>query len=186
MLTGIIGGLGSGKTLFMTVCGYLEYLTGRSVLSNYHLAFPYNYLKLSEIISKIRNKEQLQNVVLLIDEIHIAFDARCSMSDRNRYGSYFVLQTRKRDVHLYFTSQSIWQVDVRIRENLDRLVVCENLKNDIFRLTIMDYTKEPALERSVCMHGKAFYNLYDTKEIIDIAEGFDERPKKRKREIEDD
>lgn len=173
MLTGITGGLGSGKTLFMTVLGYLEALNGREVLANYHLAFKYDYLKLSDILNKIKDKEQLNNVVMLIDEMHIAFDARSSMSDRNKYGSYFVLQTRKRDVHLYFTTQSIWQVDVRIRENLDRLVACEKLGDDIFRLNVMDYTKDPPKTRSVCMHGKRFYPLYDTREIIDITDDFD-------------
>jgi len=109
---------------------------------------------------------------MLIDEMHIAFDARSSMSDRNKYGSYFVLQTRKRDVHLYFTTQSIWQVDVRVRENLDRIVACEKLGDDLFKLNIMDYTTDPPTSRRICMNGRIFYNLYDTKEIIDIADDF--------------
>jgi hypothetical protein len=167
MLTGITGGMGSGKTLIMTLLGYLEFLSGKSVQANYHLHFPFSYLNLNTIMEQIKNQTQLQNIVLLIDEIHIAFDARTSMSGRNRFGSYFVLQTRKRDVQLYFTTQSIWQVDIRIRENLDRMINCRNYAPNCFEYEIIDYRYESPVVKKITMNGSKIYNLYDTNEIID-------------------
>lgn len=186
MLTGIIGGIGSGKTLLMTLLGYLEHLNGRSVLANYHLHFPYAYLNLRDVLGAIMDKEQLEDIVMLIDEIHIAFDSRTSMTDRNRYGSYFVLQTRKRNVHLYFTSQSIWQVEVRIRENVDRLITCESLAKqgmpDVFRYHIIDYTTTNPTETTITMNGNICYSLYDTKEIIDISDDYEPAKKSKNKQ----
>lgn len=166
-LTGITGGMGSGKTLFMTLLGYLEYLAGKSVQANYHLHFPFSYLNLTTIMEQIKNQQQLQNIVLLIDEIHIAFDSRSSMSSRNRYGSYFVLQTRKRDVSLYFTTQNIFQVDIRIRENLDRLVECQMYSPGMFQYVITDYRSGSPIVKKISLDGRVAYPLYDTREIID-------------------
>jgi hypothetical protein len=89
------------------------------------------------------------------------------MSGRNRYGSYFVLQTRKRDVSLYFTTQSIWQVDIRIRENLDRLISCKNYAANSFEYEIIDYRYDPPVKKKIMLNGSLIYNLYDTSEIID-------------------
>ena len=179
MLTGITGGMGSGKTLFMTLLGYLEYLYGKSVLANYHLHFPFNYLDLNMVMEQIKKQEQLLNIVLLIDEIHIAFDSRASMSGRNRYGSYFVLQTRKRDVSLYFTTQNIFQVDIRLRENLDRLVECRALGQDCFEYVVTDYRSGAPISKKIRLNGRVAYPLYDTREIIDPMQNGVKQPRIR-------
>ena len=166
-LTGITGGMGSGKTLIMTLLGYLEHLSGKKVLANYHLHFPFDYLSLNTVMEQIKDNVQLTNIVMLIDEMHIAFDARSSMSSRNRYGSYFVLQTRKRDVQLYFTTQSIWQVDIRVRENMDRMITCSKIGDNLFEYVICDYTQDPPITKKLRMNGVVAYQLYDTREIID-------------------
>lgn len=100
------------------------------------------------------------------------------MSKRNRLWSYFINQTRKRDVDLYFTTQFFRQVELRLRENTEYFIFPQVIKQHnaiIINNKIYSYEntlKLIGVERFV---GNDYFNVYDTDEII----SFDEDEKKK-------
>ena len=113
--------------------------------------------------------ENLKNVAIGIDEFHIFCDSRIAASKRNRLISYFALQTRKRNVSLYFTTQFLDQVDKRLRRLVDYRIMCEAVGGNWFYYTMYDLTQLKPKERTFMLRGDLIYDHYSTDEIIDIA-----------------
>ena len=124
MIVGIAGTLGSGKTCMLTRYAYLAYEQGRRIISNYHLNFDHEYLNIKDLFEK---REQLHNCFLAIDEMQVFLDCRLSASKQNRLFSYFILQTRKRNVDLYFTTQDISMIDLRLLRHLSIYIKMSNI-----------------------------------------------------------
>jgi len=170
MLIGITGAIGSGKTLYMTRCLYKEGARNPDVriATNYKLNnIKHDIIKASELFSL---KQSLKDTVLGIDEMHIFMDCRDSLKLTNKMLTHFILQTRHLGVQLYFTTQDISQVDIRLRRMLDYLVYMSKTMHDgWFRLRIIDYTDVMQIKQTKqVFHGKDYYDLYDTTEIINI------------------
>jgi len=173
LVVGIKGLKGGGKTLFLTLLLYLDYLNGKKIYSNYRLCFPHEIIDVEKLV---KLDVELKDASIGIDEIHMICDSRRSGRKQNLLMSYFVLQSRHRSVNLYYTTQFNRQVDVRIRENTDVDVVCVNLGfdsdgdglNDIFRVIIKDKRVIPPVVRSKVLYGKLLFSLYDTNYIVDI------------------
>ena len=173
----IVGDVGTGKTLFSTILGFLNYLLfERDVLSNYVVKYPYKNLNIEDII---KFKPKLQNKVILIDEMPVIMDSRRSQKKSNLILSYFFNQTRKRGVLLYYTSQGWKLVDIRLRNRTNYLVVCTNpyklgksSNPDLFIVEIYKVIGGEIEQQIITFsyYGKPFYNLYDTYEVIDIFE----------------
>lgn len=182
MIIMFIGGMGSGKTLTMTAEAIKYTLKGFKIYSNYKLeCIPYIPLTKKVFDELIKDKTSLQEAVLLIDEIHIWLDSRSSMKKKNKAISYFLLQTRKRNVRLLCTTQHPDQVDKRLRNNIDILVFCRNVTNKVS--TLVNEKKRTVIEAQYCwMHDRhsapkkilieanKFYKYYNTTEIIDMDE----------------
>ena len=100
MIIGIQGGLGSGKTVLMTRYLVKDYQMGRHIVANYGLNI-IDFDKLN-VKSLLDNETDLHDVSVGIDEFTVFADCRRAMS--NTIITYFILQTRKRNVCLYFTS----------------------------------------------------------------------------------
>jgi len=83
-------------------------------------------VSLKQIIEWVKGDVQLRKAVLILDEVHVYIDSRSGMSKKNVILSYFVLQTRKRDVRLLYTTQFIDQVDKRLRQPTEVFVQCQN------------------------------------------------------------
>ena len=169
MLIGICGSLGSGKTLYMTRCLYKEYFknTEREIATNYKLkGIPHRYIYASELFDM---KKSLSNMILGIDEMHIFLD--CRASTKNKEMTHFILQTRHLGMNLYFTTQDISQVDIRLRRMLDILVYCTKTYIDgYFKIKIIDYRDTMDIRSNTFIFdGRPYYDLYDTTEIIDIT-----------------
>ena len=96
MIITFVGTVGSGKTLAMTYEAWKYYRQGFKVYSNYNLSFPHTKLTKAVFDGMIAHKEQLQDAVLCLDEIHVWLDSRSSMQKKNKVITYFILQTRKR------------------------------------------------------------------------------------------
>lgn len=112
IIIAFVGTVGSGKTLSAVYEAYKYYkYKGYTVYSNIGLKFPHIKLNRKTLDALIKEKKGLQDAVLLMDEVHISVDSRSSMSKRNKAISYFVLQTRKRNVRLLYTTQHLHQVD---------------------------------------------------------------------------
>ena len=171
MSVGIEGGLGSGKTLMMARYLALDFMRHhRRVYSNFWLDFDYTKLDVRDMLKK---KENLKDVSVGIDELTVFADCRSSMSELNKLISYFVLQTRKRNVCLYYTTQDFGMVDKRIIQHTLVRVFCSKVKGKpddypMRRYEILDirdsFTNPPQV---FYMDIRPYFNLYNTDEIIE-------------------
>jgi len=178
MIIGFIGTVGSGKTLGMTREGYKYHLKGMKVFANYGLDFPHEKLTSARFTELIQENTQLQDCVIMLDELHVWLDSRNSMKKKNKTITYFILQTRKRNVRLLYTTQHFDQVDKRLRNTTDILVFCRNVTNQKsiteVGLTLLEqeyffqYGHSPA--RRYVYLANQWYDLYDTSEIIDFTD----------------
>ena len=171
MIITIHGGLGSGKTLFLTYLAYKSYKNNLTVYSNYHLAFNYKPIILNETFN-------YENCFIAFDEMHVYFDSRSSISRFNKIFSYFVLQTRKRNVTLCCTAQLYSSLDKRVRNVADRIIWAEKTNNG-FKYTITDGLQVKTILLPFNQAEK-IYKLYDTKQIIHPL-GEDEKQQLNKR-----
>jgi hypothetical protein len=170
MLIGICGPIGSGKTLFMTRCLYKEKLQRpeTEIVTNYKLVnIPFRYINANDLFDI---KNQIKNTNIGIDEFHIFLDSRSFMKSSNQQITHFILQTRHLGVNLYFTTQDISQVDIRLRKQLDFLAYCtQTIYQDFFKVKMIDYRDVLNIRTNTFVYnGAQYYDLYDTTEIIDF------------------
>lgn len=173
LVVGIEGLKGSGKTLLLTILLFREYLKGKKVYTNYKVFFPHEIIDVKKLVAL---DEQLTDCVIGISELQMICDARRHGNKQNILMSYFVLQSRHRGVNFYYDTQFDRQVDIRISENTDINIICENLhidsdddnKADVFRIIIKDKRFMPVKINQKTFYGKPFWGLYDTNHIVDI------------------
>lgn len=163
MIVGIQGGLGSGKTVLMTRYLIKDYQLDRNIYANYGLnIIDYSTLKIRDLLD---NKVNLQNVSVGIDEFTVFADCRRSMS--NTIITYFILQTRKRNVCLYYTTQDFSMMDKRILRHTNLFVTAEDTTNDDFKkYIVVDVRKRKEYIAEFILNIEPFYKFYDTNEII--------------------
>lgn len=205
VVVGLVGEMRSGKTLMMTILLLDEYLSKKEVLSNYHLNFPHKIIDVNEMDRSIRDKktDYFENKALGIDEIHVFMDARGSGQKRNKMLSYFLTQSGKLDTTIYWTSQFMRQVDVRLRLNTQILYKVKRyvLKRGVKRLLRQDDKRKDFYidaDKYVLMEGRnglffgykntvtiknpsKYYKWYDTKERVYYSESIDDEEKKKKK-----
>lgn len=190
VLIGLIGEMRSGKTLLMTMLGYQEHKKGNTILANYHPIYSNHFLVAEDIKEAIaqKNTDFFKGCTLLIDEIHIWIDSRMSMSKKNVAISYFVTQSGKLDTTVYWTSQFLRQVDIRLKLNTSILYKTIRLgiingkwqklrqddKRTDFKIRVERYEQKETIKQTGFMKtgqfeilnpSKYFY-LYDTKETV--------------------
>jgi len=106
-----MGKMGSGKTLSQSILGtYLSEMTGVPLYANYGLKGAGRINKLSELWD-------INNAVVCLDEIWLTMDAR--LWKDNVALTRFINQTRKKKLTLFFTTQHIKQVELRVRNATD-------------------------------------------------------------------
>lgn len=168
MIYGLIGLPGSGKTLFLTVFGYIAYRKGYRIMSNYKLNFPHEPLSLEKL-----SKFDIQKAVLLWDEIHTSMDSRRSMDLVNMALSYLVLQARKRELHIAYTTQILGMVDLRLRNITNYRVLCEKDKEKKqFKYTFIPIVGKHFVYVLPYYKASKFIHLYDTSQYYDVIEIF--------------
>jgi len=172
VIVGFIGDMGGGKSLSMVKQAKQYYDQGYNIYSNIKLNFPYETYNLTDILQYAESEGTFYKAVFLIDEAHIYLDSRMSASKRNIVMSYFITQTRKKDVKLLYTTQSLMQVDKRLRERSDMLIYCFtkiiDKKKDI-RVTL-NYIVIKKMKGNIIKKdyfiSNDYYNLYDTYEVV--------------------
>jgi len=167
MIIGFIGKMGSGKTLCMTKFAHEYFQKGNKVYANYGLLFEHEKVKYSDI--KNMSKDLIKSVICL-DEIHVFIDSRSSMKAVNRQVSYFVTQSRKRNLILMYTTQKFGQVDKRLRENTDYVIKCSNKKKNgqlFIRCHMIDSDDK---ERKFTINANKIFGMYDTHEVVNPFE----------------
>lgn len=171
MIIGIIGRMGTGKTLSAVRYAYNYYKQGYTVYSNIKLNFPHNYVGLQDLIDMTNNQLVLEKTVMLIDEIGFYIDSRNSQSKRNRLISLWIVMTRKLKTNLIYTSQYLHQVDKRLRSNTDVIIKCnsKDYKGEKYTMNLIMTMREfgVSMKRDV-YRSRDYYGLYNTYELIKI------------------
>jgi hypothetical protein len=174
---GIVGELGAGKTLTLTYLGlrnYIKYQGTRTIFANYHLKqVPYTYVPNPEDIDEIRSG------IFLIDELWLYCDSRLSSSGRNKFVTKVLLKSRKRDLDILYTTQSLGQVDVRIRRISDFIAI-PSFNEQTGKTIVRLYTHPSGyLLKVLKFDGRKIFPLYDTSEEISLPDEPEKKPKAR-------
>lgn len=174
----ITGKIGSGKTLILTILGYMMATKyHENIYANYFLKFPYKQLDISNLY-KIGRR-----AIVLLDEGYIWIDARVSSSNQNRVASYTQNQSRKRHIHILITTQLFSQLDLRYRQQCDGIIDCsctyyitnDEIYTDAFMYDIYDNDGELLHEWMIpAVSAIPFFDLYDTYEIVEIPSKIDD------------
>jgi len=176
MLIGIEGGLGEGKTIMLVRYLLKDYNKGKKILSNMGSlqGFDYSMLDIKTMLEMDNENVELHNCTIGIDEITVVVDCRTSASKKNRLFSYFVLQSRKRNVNVYYTTQDLGMLDFRLTNHTHIVVMCNNIYDKYNKIvdnwkhyTILDFTRpRKPTKNSFDLYIKPFYDFYNTDEII--------------------
>jgi len=164
MFFGIAGNIRTGKTLFMTIIGYMMQKRGYSCYSNYTTSYS-KYISPLDLINF-----NIDAGILQLDEIHTMIDSRMN-SQAGRYITYFMTQAGKRDIHVFYTTQAFMMVEKRLRELTHIRVLANHSKKGFsYRMyrreeNSVDYQYMRTLFLSNAA-AKRFYPLYDTKEVV--------------------
>lgn len=191
MMHVIIGLMNSGKTLFMTHQGYIDYKKGRKIISNYELNYPHELITKEQVIALGKEQPDLYNTTFLFDEFWIWFDSR--KSHDNTIATNLLLQSSKQDTRIFMTSQDNMQNDVRVRKNthfyttVERVIKLGNafrkidegerildksiqdklyIKYKTYGMKIVGYTRMPYLKQSGLIKASEIFRLYDTHQKI--------------------
>jgi hypothetical protein len=127
-----------------------------------------------------------------LDEIHIWFDSRASGKKRNVIFSYFINQSSKNDIDIYYTTQFSRQVEIRMRLNTE--IVVESVARVVLYQTptskpqiLENYRQKPNDYRTIAYitnfitkfsdtgrdkvtkriyKANKYFKLYDTRQVI--------------------
>lgn len=169
MIIGFIGNMGSGKTLSMVRRAYQKFRKGYTIYSNIELNFPHNSYTIDDIIAYADSGKRFYKSIWLLDEAHIFMDSRNSASKKSKLLSYWILQTRKADIELLFTTQNFFQIDIRLRNMCDDIVECykKAYKDEFIILNRHNIIRmEGIMNHIIYFKAKPIYPLYDTLEIV--------------------
>ena len=170
MLIGIEGNVGTGKTLYLVRCLKKDHDNGRPIYTNLKLKnIPYKPFDIDKFLSGESDKE-LYNATIGIDEITVYMDCRVSSSKHNLLMGYLVLQSRKRDIDIYYTTQSLDLVDYkRLVKYTNYIVSCDKFEDEKLenyrKYQFFDVYHETSTEKA--MDITPYYKYYDTNQIIE-------------------
>jgi hypothetical protein len=176
MLIGIEGGLGDGKTILMVRYLVKDSLKGYSLYPNLKLfnGVKYTPLDVVEMLKYEKENVSLMNATIGVDEITVFLDCRLSMTKLNRIFSYFILQSRKRSVDIYYTSQDLTMCDKRLLKHTHIQILAESLYDEhntviphFKKYTLFDFrnVRKPHIERFI-LDIRPYYEYYNTDEVI--------------------
>lgn len=184
----------SGKTLALTYFAYDYYKKGYKIFTNYNLNFKHEKINTEFIENVVYGKKQFSKAIFVLDEIYLLIDSRNFGKKSNKILSYLLLQSSKRNVHIFGTAQYFNTVDKRFRENIkfkcycNRVIYNKNkfnlisadnrilsneqnkrlyIQNTFFVKTGDNILTDFKTKKKYVKADKIF-NLYDTKELLDL------------------
>jgi hypothetical protein len=158
MLVIIYGDIGMGKTLLATIMALCD---DRPVLCNYKIDCD-RYKGLEPQDLNAVNKPTL----VVIDEAYAWLDARLSGKDINRYLSYILFQSRKRQIDFILTAQLLSTIDLRFKGMADVYVLCEKDATGFHFLFMWPGKGKRAFYLSM-EQALQYFPKYDTWEKVD-------------------
>lgn len=207
--TGIIGKPRTGKTLYLCMMAYFDYLAGRKIWTNFPVYFPPipnnvapTPLEIEDIQGIVDMEMEISPKSVFIQEASKWFDARRSMRKENVLLSSFTGQSGKREIDIYYDDQFPTRIDMGLRDITDYTMIPEALPSHPMKPFVFRYHQYAGyfdfdMSRSVVYPAQfmeSFYPLYDTRKptmplerIKELEEQTKEkrgRPRKDKSKIE--
>jgi hypothetical protein len=165
VLLGILGNLGSGKTLTLAYFAWRNlYYKHMRIFSNFDLKMPH---------VRIRNAGDIlamKDGFAAMDELWTWADARVSSSHKNKFLTMVLAKSRKRGINIAYTSQLMRQIDVRIRGVTDFLVFPRMIMNN--QVCHVDIFSNPPTRpiKVFRFNAPIIWSLYDTSEEVEDLE----------------
>ena len=166
---------GNGKTLCLTFVGYLDYLSGRDVISNYKTSF--SELVSTEKIAEMVINEDIRDTTILISELQLYMNSLgVNTKELRSFVGSVIGQSRKRNTDIHYDTQRYTDIHPRIRVQTDRAFLprkfhedgkpCQldrcNKKHIIYLFQHDPYLEHPIIK----LRADKFGALYDTNEIV--------------------
>ena len=170
--TGIIGKPRTGKTLYLTMIGYFDYLAGRKIFSNYTLSFPHKRYDLEDLLSISSMEMEFSPKTVLMQEASKWFDSRRSGRNENVLLSSFTGQSGKRDIDIYYDDQFMTRIDRGLRDITDISFISNCVKTPDKRPLLFEYEQYTGYFafplnktfRFPSVYMEQFYEMYNTRE----------------------
>lgn len=165
------GNLGEGKTFGM--CVLAHYFAARARKSGLKVDLYANFgLKDARPLTNYRgfyDVAKSPNSICLMDEAHVNLDSRLFHKGSNIYMTQFFFYLRKLHTSLFMTTPNIRNLDSRIRQLTNILVICQRQSGG-FAYDIYDFQSEKLLRRKFLpryIANEIFkVGMYDTHAII--------------------
>lgn len=172
----VVGHLGSGKTLFLTLLGKAS--PHRPIYANFNLN-----LKTAKQIT-VEDLESITEGLILIDEAYLWLESRVSSSAINRYMSYMIFQSRKRNFDIFISSQLSSAIDLRFRflEDLRVYAIGFNTAKESFPFLLSGWGRLRTFHLPI-EKAKMLFPLYDTMQYPKLKPTIYE-PKRYNKEVE--
>lgn len=174
LIEGIVGAtnLGSGKTLYLIRNLVEDYRKGKKIYCNININnIEYEQLFLEDFLDDTKT-DKFKNATVGIDEITLFMDCRHSM--QNTFMSYMFLQSRKRKLNFYLTTQDFTMLDSRLLPYVAIHVTTEcifdghnNPLKNYRMVTVTDLRNRLKVTNNrFVMNIKQWFKYYDTDEIV--------------------
>jgi hypothetical protein len=174
LIEGLVGpnNLGSGKTLMMIRYLLKDYKKHKNIFSNIKLHhISYKPLIMEDLLNPEMN-QYIKNATIGIDELTLFMD--CRKAIKNSFLSYVFLQSRKRHVNFYCTTQDHTMLDFRFVRYVSIFVFAQIIYDeqqepikDYRRFTIIDTRNPYRIKKdSFIINITPYYKFYDTDEIL--------------------
>ena len=166
---------GNGKTLCLTFVGYLDYLSGRDVISNYKTSF--SEFVSTERIAEMVIYEDIRDTTILLSELQLYMNSLgVNTKELRSFIGSVIGQSRKRNTDIHYDTQRYTDVHPRIRVQTDRAFLprkfhadgnpCQLDRCDKKHFIYL-YQHDPYMEHPIVkLRADQFGGLYDTNEIV--------------------
>ncbi len=166
------------ETLCLTYLAWKNYMKGMKLFSNYKLkGMPHLRIRDTEDIINMREG------FAALDELWTWVDARQSGKKKNKFITLVLAKSRKRGLDIAYTTQRFYNIDIRVRQVTDLIVIPQMSSSGNF-CTVRVYenpmTAEPV--KVMKFYARAIYPLYDTNEEVDEFD-FDEMDDDKKEKV---
>lgn len=186
--TGIIGAPRSGKTLYLTMIGFLDFLSGRKIYANYPIYFPHTHLDIEDLLSIQHMEMDISPKTVLIQEASKWFDSRRSGRKENVMLSSFTGQSGKREIDIYYDDQFMTRIDSGLRDITEISFISEAIprhpqKPIVFRYSQFAGYFKVDINKTIkfpAYYMEQYYSMYDTRKPTESLETTLDKAKKKK------
>lgn len=177
MLIGIVGKLGSGKTLLLVYIMSIAKRNNYFVVSNFKCTYADLVLSAEEMILKMEDFAKTHDKILFsIDELGGVMKATDFLSSANTIMCDIAMKSRKLKTEIIYSSQDIRMVDRTVRRITDIITLVKykekkDQKGNIIRAEVHSSPLEQdffgfSVGRPFVINAMKYFDKYDTTEII--------------------